>query len=139
MTAKLEYFSLEVGGNGTPGTGREFAFDTSDISFGEAENRQIPKNLGDNIVNLTFRKEQVTFTVRGANNQDYEFLEAVKNANRDALIGATGSIKGTDIKIGAKVIENALLLDVQASAPSIVLGDALYETITLRYDSQIWT
>lgn len=139
MPAKLEYFSLEVGGTGQPGTGRIFAFDTGDISFGEDENRQVPKNLGDNILNLTFRKENVTLTVRGANNADFEFLEALKNANRDTLIRATTSIDGEDITIGAKVIENALLLDVQPSAPILVLGDAIYESIALTFSSQIWT
>lgn len=116
--------------------GRTYAFDTSDISFGDAETKEVLKNTGVDIVKIPLRKRQVTFTIRGVNSGDIQTLFTARENTITQLVNATGTVSGEDIAIGADTIYNALLLDVQAGPPITVGGIPLVESVTVRYDSQ---
>jgi len=119
--------------------GRQFAFDTGDISFGQAENKDVLKNVGIDIVKITLQKRQVTFTIRGANAGDLAALYTTRENNITRLVNANGLVQGEDLQIGGDVIYNALLLDVQAGPPITVQGVPIIESVQVRYDSQVYT
>lgn len=116
--------------------GRTYAFDTGDISFGDAETKEVLKNTGVDIVRIPLRKRQITFTIRGVNASDIQTLEAARENAITQLVNATGVVTGEDIVVGATTIYNALLLDVQAGPPITVGGIPLVEQVQVRYDSQ---
>lgn len=118
--------------------GRQFAFDTGDIAFGDAETKEVLKNTGVDIAKIPLRKRQVTFTIRGANAGDIQSLYAARENTILRLVNATGVVQGEDIQIGADKIYNALLIDVQAGPPITVAGIPLIEQVTVRYDSQVY-
>jgi hypothetical protein len=131
MPIDVDLFTLDIGG-------RQYAFDTGDISYGDAETKEVPKNLGTSIINLSFRKRNVTFTIRGANGTDLENLYQTVDDNKLALVNATAPVTGEDLQIGADTIYDALLLDVQAGPPLNVGGNSIIEQVQVRYDSQVW-
>lgn len=119
--------------------GRQFAFDTGDIAFGDAETKDVVRNLGTTITTITLRKRNVTFTIRGANAADITTLYTARDNVTNQLVNATGPVAGEDIPIGGDVIYNALLKDVQAGPPITIAGVPVIESVTVRYDSQDWT
>lgn len=131
MPVTVSLFTLDIGG-------RTFAFDTGDISFGDAETKEVQKNVGTDIVKFTLRKRQVTFTIRGANSGDLTALYQERDNNITQLVNASGAVAGTDIAIGADTIYSALLLDVQAGPPITIAGVPIVEQVQVRYDSQVY-
>lgn len=131
MPIAVALFQKNIGGT-------NYAFDTGDISFGDAETKEVLRNIGTDIVKIPLRKRQVTFTIRGANSANLQSLYAARDNSINTLINAAGTITGENIPIGADVIYNALLLDVQAGPPITVAGQALVEQVTVRYDSQVY-
>lgn len=117
--------------------GRTYAFDTGDISFGDAGTKDVLRNTGIDIVSVQLRKRQVTFTIRGATGADLANLYAERDNNIIQLLTST-TVLGEDIQIGQDTIYKALLLDVQSGPPITVAGQALIESIQLRYDSQVY-
>ena len=118
-------------------TFRGYAFDSGDISFGEAETRDIQINRNGDINTVQIRKESATFTLRGATDVDLIKFEAERANNVINLIN--GSAIGEDIAILGKTLFSALLYSVQPSAPISVAGNTIYEQITLEYRSQKWS
>lgn len=118
--------------------GRTYAFDSGDISFGDVETREVLKNTGIDIVRIPLRKRNVTFTIRGVNSSDIQSLLTARENAVLQLVNATGAVTGEDIPVGADTIFNALLLDVQAGPPITVGGIPLVESVTVRYDSQVF-
>jgi hypothetical protein len=131
MPIKVALFSKEIGGN-------PYAFDTGDIAFGDAETKEVTKNVGSGIVKFTLRKRQVTFTIRGVNAAQITNLYAERDNSVLRLVSAVGEVTGEDITIGADTIYSALLLDVQAGPPTEIAGIPLIEQVTVRYDSQVF-
>lgn len=131
MPVSVALYTKQIGG-------RQFAFDTGDIAFGDVTTRDVPKNVSTDIVNIPLRKRQVTFTIRGANSADIQTLYAARDNTITQLVNATGVVQGEDITIGADTIYNALLMDVQAGPPITVGGIPIIEQVTVRYDSQVF-
>lgn len=102
--------------------GKQFAFDTGDISFGDAETKDVVKNVGTDILSFSLRKREVTFTIRGANASDLTALFTARDNSINQIVSATEPLTGEDIAIGADTIFSALLVDVQAGPP-IKIGD----------------
>lgn len=118
--------------------GRQFAFDTGDISFGDKETKEVMKNVGTDIAKIPLKKRQVTFTIRGANAADIQALYAERDDTITRLVNATGVVEGEDIEIGADTIYNALLMNVTAGPPITVAGVPLVEQVQVVYDSQVY-
>lgn len=131
MPIQVALYTKEIGG-------RQFAFDSGDISFGDAETKEVQRNVGTDIVRFTLRKRQVTFTIRGATSNDIQGLYGERADNINRLVAATGIVPGEDIDIGGETIFNALLLDVQAGPPITVAGVPVIEQVQVRYDSQVY-
>lgn len=115
--------------------GKDFAFDTGDISFGDAETKQIPKNVGTDILIIPLRKREVTFTIRGANSADITALFAARESSINQIVNATEALVGEDIPIGADTIYGALLIDVQAGPPIKVGTTFIVEQVTVVFRS----
>lgn len=115
--------------------GKDFAFDTGDIAFGDAETKQIPKNVGTDILTIPLRKREVTFTIRGANSADIIALFAARESSINQIVNATEPLAGEDIPIGADTIYGALLIDVQAGPPIKVGTTFIVEQTTVVFRS----
>lgn len=132
MPITVALFSLNIGG-------RDFAFDTPDISFGDGNTKDVERNIGSDILKFTLRKRQVTLTIRGATKDDIEGIYAELENNINRLLNANGPVAGTNIVIGADTIENAILLSVQSGPPITIGGVPVIEQVQVRYDSQSYT
>lgn len=129
MGLTVEYFSIQIGKN-------TYALDTGDIQIGTAQTKDIPKNLGTRIATIPLKQDQVTFTIKGINTADMANLSAARDDSVRRIVHAVGQIQGKDIDLGGYVVENALLLSVEPSAPIIVDGISLMEQVSVRFDSQ---
>lgn len=118
-------------------TFRGYAFDSGDISYGEAESQDININRNSEIQTVQIRKESVTFTLRGATDTDLTAFEDERNTNIDALIAGTAVPENIDIL--GKTISSALLYSVTPSGPKYINGSTIYESIELEYRSQVWS
>lgn len=118
--------------------GRQFAFDTGDISFGDAETKDIPRNTGTDITTIQLRKRSVTFTIRGANAADIQAMYGERDDNITQLVTA-GTVTGADIEISGDTIYNAYLRQVTPGAPITVAGQPLIEQTTVEFVSQQYT
>lgn len=131
MPVSVALYQKEIGG-------RTFAFDTGDISFGDAETKEVLKNISTDILRIPLRKRNVTFTIRGANATDIETLYAARDNTITQLVNATSAVAGEDIVIGGDTLYNCILIDVQAGPPITVAGIPLIEQVTVRYDSTVY-
>ena len=131
MPITVSLFQYTVGGS-------TFAFDTGDISFGDAVTKQVQKNIGTDILEITLRKRQVTLTARGVNAAQLAAIYLERDNNVTTLVNATSTVAGTDILVGADTIYSALLLDVQSGPPITVAGVPIVEQVQMRFDSTVY-
>jgi hypothetical protein len=113
------------------------AFDSGDVSFGQAETKDIQINRNGNINKVQIAKESVTFSIKGAIDADLGQFDSERSNNVLGLIN--GSVIGEDIDILGKTIYSAILTRVSPSAPISVNGVTIFEQIELEYASQVWT
>lgn len=131
MPIQVALYSKQIGG-------KTFAFDTGDISYGDAGTKEVPINVGVDVLTVTLRKRQVTFTIRGATGADLQNLYTERDNVITQLINATAPVTGEDIQIGEDIIYSALLKDVQAGPPINVGGRSIIEQLTVVYDSTVF-
>lgn len=131
MSIQVALYTREIGG-------RQYAFDTGDIAFGDAETKEVDKNVGTDILSIPLRKRQVTFTIRGANAADVEALTQARSQSILDIVNATEPLTGEDIQIGGDVILGAILIDVQAGPPIGIGGTSLVETVAVTYNSTVF-
>ena len=118
--------------------GKQYAFDTGDISFGDAESKNVVKNVGTDILQFTLRKRQVTFTIRGANAADVASLNQAREDSILQVVNATEPVTGEDIPIGGDTIYSAILVDVQAGPPIGIGSTSLVEQVSVVYNSTVF-
>ncbi|MEM9149375.1 MAG: hypothetical protein AAGB19_02835 [Cyanobacteria bacterium P01_F01_bin.3] len=118
--------------------GIQYAFDTGDINFGDADTKDIVKNIGNDILSFTLRKRQVTFTIRGANSANVQSLIQAREDSILQVVNATEPVQGEDIVIGGDTIYSAILVDVQAGPPIGIGSTSLVEQVTVVYDSTVF-
>lgn len=131
MPIGVALFTQQIGG-------KQYAFDTGDISFGDAETKDVDRNVGTDIINFTLRKRQVTFTIRGANAADVQSLVQAREDSILQLVNATEPVTGEDIVLGGDTIYSAILVDVQAGPPINIGSTSLVETVEVTYDSTVF-
>lgn len=128
MPINVSLFTKTIGGT-------QYAFDTGDISFGDAETKEVVKNVGTDILSFPLRKRQVTFTIRGANAANITSLYQAREDSINQLVNATEPVTGEDIVIGGDTIYGAILIDVQAGPPIQIGSTSLVEQVSVVYNS----
>lgn len=131
MPIQVSLFTFTIGG-------KQYAFDTGDIAFSDASTKQIPKNVGTDILEIPLRKRRVTFTIRGASGTDLTNLVAERENVLLQIVNATEPVTGDDIQIGADIIYSAILTDVQPGVPIEVGGNSILEQVQVVYDSTVF-
>ena len=113
-----------------------FAYNPEDISFGEAESKDIFINRGGNVNKVSIVKHSVTYKLKGAIDTD---LAAFELARENGVVGLiTGAVPLANIVFPGRTIYSALLVKVTPSAPITVGGVTIYETVDLEYHSQVF-
>ena len=116
---------------------RGMAFDSGDITFGEAENKDIFINRAGTINKVNIKKDSVTFKIRGGTDVN---LAAFEQEREDTVIGLiNGTATPEDIDILGRTVSSAVLTKVTPSAPLSVAGNTIYESIDLEFQSQVWS
>ena len=115
----------------------QFAFDTGDISFGEAENKQISINYGGNIEQINIRRRSIQFTIRGALETDVVALDQVREDNIRAMIARQDL--GVDFNVAGIQIYKGYLADVTPSGSITVEGTEILESLQLTYNARRWS
>lgn len=131
MPINVSLFQKVIGGT-------QYAFDTGDISFGDAETKEVVKNVGTDILSFTLRKRQVTFTIRGANAANITNLYQAREDSILQVVNATEPVTGEDIVLGGDTIYSAILVDVQAGPPIGIGSTSLVEQVSVVYDSTVY-
>ncbi len=112
----------------------EFAFDMSDILFGETRNKWININYGGNIERVKLPSEKfIQFTIRGALETDYEYFEKVREKNLSIKTMIRREDIGVDTNIAGIQISGAYLAKVVCFKSITVEGFPIFESIQLIY------
>lgn len=115
---------------------RGFAFKPDAISFGDGETLDVNINRNGTVNTIPIKKKTVTFTVVGGTDTDLVQMQNERDNNIRGLIN--GSARGEDIDVFGFRIEEALLVDVNPSAPIQVDGFNIFDSIELIYQSQVF-
>lgn len=114
--------------------GTIFAFNPDDISFGDADTRDITINRNGDIQVIQLKKESVTFSIKGVSELDLGALELARTTQLEGLIAGTGSPPG-DIIFPGKTIITPIIYRVAPSGPIKVQNITIYETVEVEMRS----
>lgn len=112
----------------------KFAFDMSDISFGETGKKWININYRGNIERVKLPSGKfIQFTIRGALETDYEYFEKVREENLSIKTMIRREDIGVDTNIAGIQISGAYLAEVVCFKSITVEGVPIFESIQLIY------
>jgi hypothetical protein len=117
--------------------GTLFAFTEDQISFGEAENKTVVRNVGGKLINLIVRRPSVQLTIDRTNNAIAQALYAQWDEDKRKIVNATGAVQGEDYVIGPRTIRNALIANVTNQGPFYIDGNSLVQ-VQVTLESQEW-
>ncbi len=113
--------------------GHDLVAESSDINFGDAETKEVTLNKGGRILKVPLRKPNVTFNIRGATSLNLTQIRAdIENTIRGMIFG---SYTTTNLDIGGYVIEDAVMVSVRPSGPTIIEGITVFEQIEMVWNS----
>jgi hypothetical protein len=113
--------------------GHDLVAESSDINFGDAETKEVTINKGGRILKVGLRKPNVTFNIRGATSLNLTQLRAdIENTIRGMIFG---SYTTQTLDIGGYVIEDAVMVSVRPSGPTIIEGISVFEQIEMVWNS----
>lgn len=113
----------------------QFAFNPDDISFGEADTRDISINRAGDIQTIQLKKDSVTFTIRGASDTDLGDLETERETQLVNLITNPAPTTQPNLVVLGKTIFAPILYRVAPSGPITVQGQVIYESIEVELRS----
>lgn len=122
MTVDVNFFTLDG-----------IAYAPGDVSFGDAETLSPPVNTGTVVLTIPLRRRSLTLNARGVTENTANGIDGQRDAAVSGLAG--GNPSGTDIKIGPLTLADSLLLDYSISAPIIIAGKSILETMSLTYQA----
>lgn len=110
-----------------------------DISFGEAETLDLVINGGENgtMTTVPITKRQATLTAKGIVGDVLAEIDAERSNNISNLL--RNQAETQTLNFGGYLIEDALLISFKPSAPQIVDGLTIFDSVELTYNSQVFS
>lgn len=113
-----------------------FAVSPDDISFGEAQQEQVPVLIDGRVRQVNLVRRSLTFRIKGIPaGAALSFIDQARNSAIDQIIGTPPY---EDINLGGYVLRNAVLVKATPSAPIVFNGGAIMPNLELVYESQVF-
>lgn len=131
MAISFKYFTFSL-------DGFVYAVKPDGISFGEAETEEVKINGGSDgsVTTVPIKKRQVTLRVEGVTDSDITRIQNKRDENILDLINRRAQV--TNLSFGGFVVEQALITDFTPSAPKIIDGIGIFDSIEVVYSSQVF-
>lgn len=127
MAIPVQFYTMERGG-------QVYAFKPESISFNDGESLDIKINANGNVNTVQIKQREVTLTLEGARDVD---LQAFENERENGVLGLiNGAAITENMNIFGYIVYDALLTNVNPTAPIQVAGRTLFDSIELTYTSQ---
>jgi hypothetical protein len=137
-TLQLEYKSAKWSdGNGSSST-RFKGFEVDGVSFGNAESQQVEVNNNGTRSQFAYTRQSITINLSGVPTGSVSSFFGEAANNRRNLRNAPGT--GETISLLGVSISNCVLLQASPSGKTNTVGGTEYvDSLSLSYDSTIWT
>ena len=113
-----------------------WAVSPDDITFGEAQQEQVPVLIDGRVRQVNIVRRSLTFRLKGIPaGAAIGFIDQARTASVSQILGTPVY---EDINMGGYVLQQAVLVKATPSAPIVFNGGAIMPNLELVYESQVF-